>query len=111
MRVQQALFAYADTLAKTILTCMPEPPADAKPQAVARAKARYERLLKSARPARVGHAKLAMQDLLSDDSPGTVACREAPDKIPPMIFGRTLESPAGDKFSSDTATGSAFISR
>ena len=31
MRMQQALFAYLDTLAKTILTCVPEPPADAKP--------------------------------------------------------------------------------
>src|SRR6201995_2167072 len=29
MRAQQALFAYLDTLAKTILTCIPEPPADA----------------------------------------------------------------------------------
>lgn len=25
-RVQQALFAYVDTLAKTLLTCVPEPP-------------------------------------------------------------------------------------
>ena len=63
MRVQQALFAYVDTLAKTILTCVPEPPADAKPQAVARAKERYDRLLKSAGRAMVGDAKLAMQDL------------------------------------------------
>ena len=28
-RAQQALFAYLDTLAKTLLTCVPEPPADA----------------------------------------------------------------------------------
>lgn len=63
MRVQQALFAYVDTLAKTVLTCVPEPPADAKPQAVARAKERYDRLLKSAGRAMVGDAKLAMQDL------------------------------------------------
>ena len=28
MRVQQALFAYVDTLAKTLLSCVPEPPAD-----------------------------------------------------------------------------------
>ena len=62
MRVQQALFAYVDTLTKTLLTCVPEPPADAKPQAVARAKERYERLLKSAGRAMVGDAKLAMQD-------------------------------------------------
>lgn len=38
-------------------------PADAKPQAVARAKERYDRLLKSAGRAAVGDAKLAMQDL------------------------------------------------
>jgi len=64
MRVQQALFAYVDTLAKTILTCVPEPPADAKPQAVARAKERYDRLLKSAGRAMVGDAKIVMQDLV-----------------------------------------------
>lgn len=63
MRAQQALFAYVDTLAKTLLTCVPEPPPDAKPQAVARAKERYDRLLKSAGRAMVGDAKLAMQDL------------------------------------------------
>ncbi|MBV8810999.1 MAG: hypothetical protein JO033_20205 [Acidobacteriaceae bacterium] len=66
MRTQQALFAYVDTLAKTFLTCVPEPPADAKPQAVARAKERYERLLKSAGRAMVGDAKLAMQDLVTN---------------------------------------------
>ena len=66
MRAQQALFAYIDTLTKTILTCVPEPPADAKPQAVARAKERYERLLKSAGRAMVGDAKLAMQDLVTN---------------------------------------------
>src|SRR6185312_2360000 len=66
MRVQQALFAYLDTLAKTILTCVPEPPTDAKPQAVARAKERYDRLLKSAGRAMVGDAKLAMQDLVTN---------------------------------------------
>lgn len=63
MRVQQALFAYLDTLAKTFLTCVPEPPADAKPQAVARAKERHDRLLKSAGRAMVGESKLAMHDL------------------------------------------------
>lgn len=66
MRVQQALFAYVDTLAKTILTCVPEPPPDAKPQAVARAKERYDRLLKTAGRAMVGDAKLAMQDLVTN---------------------------------------------
>jgi Arc/MetJ-type ribon-helix-helix transcriptional regulator len=63
-RVQQALFAYLDTLAKTFLTCVPEPPADAKAQAVARAKERHDRLLKSAGRAMVGESKLAMHDLV-----------------------------------------------
>jgi hypothetical protein len=66
MRMHQALFAYVDTLAKTLLTCVPEPPADAKPHAVASAKERYDRLLKSAGRAMVGEAKLAMHDLLTD---------------------------------------------
>ena len=64
MRMQQALFAYLDTLTKTLLTCVPEPPADAKAQAVARAKERYDRLLKSAGRAMVGESKLAMHDLV-----------------------------------------------
>ena len=29
-RAQQALFAYVDTLAKALLTCVPEPPAEAR---------------------------------------------------------------------------------
>jgi hypothetical protein len=66
MRVQQALFAYLDTLTKTFLTCVPEPPADAKAQAVARAKERHDRLLKSAGRAMVGESKLAMHDLVEN---------------------------------------------
>jgi hypothetical protein len=66
MRMQQALFAYVDTLTKTLLTCVPEPPADAKAQAVARAKERYDRLLKSTGRAMVGESKLAMHDLVAD---------------------------------------------
>jgi hypothetical protein len=65
-RAQQALFAYVDTLAKALLTCVPEPPADARPQAIARAKERYERLIKSAGRALVGDSHLAMKDLLDD---------------------------------------------
>jgi Arc/MetJ-type ribon-helix-helix transcriptional regulator len=64
MRMQQALFAYVDTLTKALLTCVPEPPPDAKAQAVARAKERYDRLLKSAGRAMVGDSKLAMHDLV-----------------------------------------------
>ncbi len=44
---QQALFAFVDALAKTVLTCVPEPSGEAYQQAVARAKARYDRFLKS----------------------------------------------------------------
>ena len=58
-RAQQALFAYLDTLAKALLTCVPEPPVEAKPQAIARARERYDRLIKSAarhgRGTRVGN--------------------------------------------------------
>lgn len=69
MRMHQALFAFVDTLAKTFLTCMPEPPADAKPQAIARAKERYDRLLKSAGRAMVGDSGLAMKDLTGHFEP------------------------------------------
>lgn len=65
-RAQQALFAYVDTLAKALLTCVPEPPADARPRAVACAKERYHRLIKSAGRAMVGESKLAMEDLIAD---------------------------------------------
>ena len=40
---QQALFAFVDSLVKTLLTCLVEPPADAYEQAVARGKFRYDR--------------------------------------------------------------------
>ena len=66
MRAQQALFAYLDTLTKTILTCVPEPPADARAQAIAQARERYERLLKSTGRAMVGDSRLAMQDLVGN---------------------------------------------
>ena len=65
-RAQQALFAYVDTRAKALLTCVPEPPADGRPRAVACAKERYERLIKSAGGAMVGESKLAMEDLVGD---------------------------------------------
>lgn len=65
MRVQQALFAYLDTLAKTILTRVPEPPVEAKPQAVASQESVMTRLLKSAGRVVVGDSKIAMQDLVA----------------------------------------------
>ena len=63
-RAQQALFAYLDTFVKTLLTCVPEPPADARPQAVARAQERHNRLLKSAGSSMVGDSNLALKDLM-----------------------------------------------
>jgi hypothetical protein len=65
-RTQQALFAYLDTLAKALLTCVPEPPSEARPQAVARAKERHDRLLKTAGRAMVGDSGMAMKDLVGD---------------------------------------------
>ena len=67
-RAQQALFAYLDTLAKTLLTCIPEPPADAKAQAVARARERHDRLLKTVGRSMLGDSTAAMQDLVSHGS-------------------------------------------
>jgi Arc/MetJ-type ribon-helix-helix transcriptional regulator len=63
-RAQQALFAFVDSLAKIILTCVPEPAGEAMEAAVARARGRHARLLKSAGQAMVGESQLAMQDLV-----------------------------------------------
>jgi Arc/MetJ-type ribon-helix-helix transcriptional regulator len=63
-RGQQALYSLLDAFAKAILTCVPEPPPDARQQAVARAKERYERLVKTAGQAMSGAARAAMQDLV-----------------------------------------------
>jgi hypothetical protein len=58
------LFAYIDTLAKTLLTCVPEPPPEARPQAIARAQERHDRLLKSAGRSMLGDSNLALKDLM-----------------------------------------------
>ena len=67
-RAIQALFALVEALSKTVLTCIPEPPADARPQAVALAKERYHRLVQSAAAGMSGEFRTAM-DLLRHDSP------------------------------------------
>ena len=62
---QQALYSLLDAFAKAILTCVPEPPPDARPQAIAIAKVRYERLVKAAGQAMSGDlTRAAMQDLV-----------------------------------------------
>ena len=63
-RGQQALYALLDAFAKAILTCIPEPPPEVRPQAIARAKDRYTRLVKAAGQAMSGDARAAMQDLV-----------------------------------------------
>jgi hypothetical protein len=61
---QQALFAFVDVLAKTLLTYVPEPPREVHDQAVARGKARYDRFLKSVGIGMVGDSGAAMKELL-----------------------------------------------
>ena len=53
-------------LAKALLTCVPEPPADARTRAVTCARERYERLIKIAGRVMVGESKLATKDLVGD---------------------------------------------
>jgi hypothetical protein len=60
----QALFALLDTFVKTVLTCVPEPSNDARPQAIARAKDRYHLLVKTAGQTMSGDALAALQDLV-----------------------------------------------
>ena len=64
-RTQQALFAFVDSLAKVLLTCVPEPGGEAMEAAVARARGRHTRLLKSAGQSMVGDSQVAMQDLVT----------------------------------------------
>jgi hypothetical protein len=61
---QQALFAFLDSLVKTLLTCLAEPPREAYDQAVARGKLRYDRFLKSVGSSMVGDSHAAMTELL-----------------------------------------------
>ena len=60
----QALFAFVDSLAKTLLTCVPEPPPDSYNQAVARGRARYDRFLKSVGTGMAGDSRAALTELL-----------------------------------------------
>ena len=64
----QAVFALVDALSKTVLTCMPEPPLDVKSQAVALARERYHRLIKSAGLAMSGESRATMENLVGHDS-------------------------------------------
>lgn len=61
---QQALFAFVDSLVKTLLTCIAEPPRDAYDQAVARGRVRYDRFLKSVGTGMAGDSHAAMTEIL-----------------------------------------------
>jgi hypothetical protein len=65
-RGQQAVLALLDALTKTVLTCIPEPSPDARTQAVARARERYDRLIKSAGCSMAGDGQTAIRELVSD---------------------------------------------
>ena len=64
---QQALFAFVDALVKTVMTCVPEPTGDVYAQAVARAKSRYDRFLKSVGRGMVGESNAALAELVDHD--------------------------------------------
>ena len=64
-RAQQALFAFVDSLAKILLTCVAEPGGDAMEAAVATAQRRHARLLKSAGLAMTGDSRSAMEELVN----------------------------------------------
>jgi Arc/MetJ-type ribon-helix-helix transcriptional regulator len=61
---QQALFAFVDSLTKTLLTCVPEPSGEAYAQALARAKARYERFIKNVGMNMAGDSRAALAELV-----------------------------------------------
>ena len=63
---QQAVLALLDALTKTVLACIPEPPLDARTQAVARARERYDRLIKSGGRSMAGDGQTVIRELVSD---------------------------------------------
>ena len=60
---QQALLAFVDALAKVVLTCVPEPSGEIYEAAVARAKVRYDRLLRSTGSNLYGESNQAFTEL------------------------------------------------
>jgi Arc/MetJ-type ribon-helix-helix transcriptional regulator len=65
LRGQQALFALVDGLTKTFLTCVPEPPTEARATSVSLARDPYARLMKTAGYAMANESLSAMQELVS----------------------------------------------
>jgi len=69
-RAQQAMFALVDSLAKVLLTCIPEPDGLALEAAVAKTQGRHARLLKNAGQAMGSDSCVAMQDLVNQGDRG-----------------------------------------
>jgi hypothetical protein len=64
---QHAQFALVDALARVILLCLPEPPADVHPQALANAKQRHHKLLRAAALSMRGDARTALANLVNHE--------------------------------------------
>jgi Arc/MetJ-type ribon-helix-helix transcriptional regulator len=64
LRGQQAIFALLDAFTKIFLACVPEPPADARAQAISMARERHMRLIKTAGQSLANES--VMEDLLGD---------------------------------------------
>jgi Arc/MetJ-type ribon-helix-helix transcriptional regulator len=65
--VLQAQFALTDALARMILHCMPEPPAEVHAQALARAKERHDKLLKMTALSMKGNARALLAELVNHE--------------------------------------------
>ncbi len=65
--VLQAQFAFTDALARVILHCMPEPPADVHAQALARTKERHDKLLKMTALSMKGNACALLAELVNHE--------------------------------------------
>jgi|SRR5579883_288417 Arc/MetJ-type ribon-helix-helix transcriptional regulator len=66
---QQALFAFTDALARTLLHSIPEVPIESRESALAQAKQRHHRLLKMAALSMQGDARAAMLELTDSIEP------------------------------------------
>jgi len=62
---QQALFGYVDSLAKVILSSLPETDEDGRKNAIARGELRYSRFLKSVGASMVGDSNEALTELVN----------------------------------------------
>jgi hypothetical protein len=66
-RAHQATFALTDSLARLVLTCVPEPPAEILEQARLRAKLRYDRFVRSVAQNMAREARAAIAELVGRD--------------------------------------------